>query len=128
MDEYDFKEYDLGGELDNKQYEYEVYDENGNELPNPTGTAEEEVGLGVPPETEELAQTAVSIAPLSSELRLTEGCVYELTEGCVYEPGSWSPTPAYRLSPQIHCWFRFCLVLAWGVCLCVLFTSDAAAE
>ncbi|KAM9416638.1 collagen alpha-1(XI) chain-like [Salvelinus alpinus] len=46
VDEYDFKEYDL--ELDNKQYEYGVYDENGNELPNPTVTVGEEVGLGFP--------------------------------------------------------------------------------
>ncbi|XP_038852777.1 collagen alpha-1(V) chain-like [Salvelinus namaycush] len=60
VDEYDFKEYDLGGELDNKQYEYGVYDENGNELPNPTVTVGEEVGLGVPAETEELTQTAVA--------------------------------------------------------------------
>uniref|UniRef100_A0A6Q2YV19 Collagen, type XI, alpha 1a n=1 Tax=Esox lucius TaxID=8010 RepID=A0A6Q2YV19_ESOLU len=56
-DAYDFKEYDVGAELGNKQYEYEVYDE----YPNPTVTAEEEVGLGVPAETEELTQTAVSM-------------------------------------------------------------------
>uniref|UniRef100_A0A673ZH66 Collagen, type XI, alpha 1a n=1 Tax=Salmo trutta TaxID=8032 RepID=A0A673ZH66_SALTR len=112
VDEYDINEYDLGGELDNKQYEYGVYDENDNELPNPTVTVEEELGLGVPAEMEELTQTAVSMAPLSSELRLTEGCVYE--------PGvSWSPNLAFRLSPQ----FVSCLgmgslsVLAWGVCL-----------
>eukprot|EP00063_Salmo_salar_P062406 XP_014037241.1 PREDICTED: collagen alpha-1(XI) chain-like isoform X1 [Salmo salar] len=60
VDEYDINEYDLGGELDNKQYEYGVYDENGNELPNPTVTVEEELGLGVPAETEELTQTAVA--------------------------------------------------------------------
>uniref|UniRef100_A0A4W5LSR5 Fibrillar collagen NC1 domain-containing protein n=1 Tax=Hucho hucho TaxID=62062 RepID=A0A4W5LSR5_9TELE len=67
VDTYDFKEYDLGGVLDNKQYEYGVYDEYGNvaaELPNHMDTVEEEVGLGVPAETEEFTQTAVSMAPL----------------------------------------------------------------
>ncbi|KAL1006676.1 hypothetical protein UPYG_G00075270 [Umbra pygmaea] len=58
-DAYDFKEYDLGAELDNKPYEYEVYDEYA-ERPHPTVTAEEEMGLGVPAETEELTQTAVA--------------------------------------------------------------------
>uniref|UniRef100_A0A8C7Q639 Fibrillar collagen NC1 domain-containing protein n=1 Tax=Oncorhynchus mykiss TaxID=8022 RepID=A0A8C7Q639_ONCMY len=72
VDEYDFKEYDLGGVLDNKQYEYGVYDEYGNvaaELPNHMDTVEEEVGLGVPAETEEFTQTAVSMAPLAPRLR-----------------------------------------------------------
>uniref|UniRef100_A0A8C8GRQ4 Collagen, type XI, alpha 1a n=1 Tax=Oncorhynchus tshawytscha TaxID=74940 RepID=A0A8C8GRQ4_ONCTS len=72
VDEYDFKEYDLGGVLDNKQYEYGVYDEYGNvaaELPNHMDTVEEEVGLGVPAETEEFTQIAVSMAPLAPRLR-----------------------------------------------------------
>lgn len=88
MDEYDFKEYDLGGVLDNKQYEYGVYDEYGNvaaELPNHMDTVEEEVGLGVPAETEEFTQTAVSMAPRLRGVCMNQGCA------------PWGPNPAHGL-------------------------------
>ncbi|XP_064799724.1 collagen alpha-1(V) chain-like [Oncorhynchus masou masou] len=110
VDEYDFKEYDLGGELDNKQYEYGVFDENGNELPNPTGTAEEEVGLGVPAVTEELAQTTLGMKELTlvssqSSQVAGGGEKGEKGEPAVIEPGmliEGPPGPAGPAAPWVY--------------------------